>query len=75
MRVEFLPGQNVNGGQALIYARTRHADSDFGRIQRQQQVTQAVITAIRHTNVAQWWRIVNDAPQDCRWLDSHHLCR
>lgn len=64
MRVEFLPGlQHLDGAQALIYARTRHADSDFGRIQRQQQVTQAVIAAVRQTNIVQWWRIINDAPQ------------
>jgi len=64
MRVEFLAGpQHLDGERALIYARTRHADSDFGRIQRQQQVTQAVIATIRHTNIAQWWQIINDAPQ------------
>ncbi len=64
VRVEFPPGtQHMNGERALIYARTRHADSDFGRMQRQQQVTQAVIAAIRHTNIAQWWLILNDAPQ------------
>ena len=64
MRVEFSPGlQQLDGAQALIYARTRHADNDFGRIQRQQQVTQAVIAAVRQTNITQWWRIINDAPQ------------
>jgi len=64
MRVEFQPGpQHLDGTQALIYARTRHADSDFGRIQRQQQVTQAVIAAVRQINISQWWRIINDAPQ------------
>jgi hypothetical protein len=26
-------------------------------------VTQAVIAAIRQTNIVQWWRIINDAPQ------------
>ncbi|HEU5086773.1 MAG TPA: LCP family protein, partial [Roseiflexaceae bacterium] len=31
MRVEFEPGpQHMDGQRALIYARTRHADSDFG---------------------------------------------
>ena len=64
MRVEFMPGpQHLDGAHALIYARTRHADSDFGRIQRQQQVTQAVIAAVRQMNIRQWWRIINDAPQ------------
>jgi anionic cell wall polymer biosynthesis LytR-Cps2A-Psr (LCP) family protein len=31
----------MNGPTALRYARTRHADSDFGRIRRQQRVLQA----------------------------------
>lgn len=32
----------LNGEMALKYARTRHADSDFGRAQRQQQVVMAL---------------------------------
>jgi polyisoprenyl-teichoic acid--peptidoglycan teichoic acid transferase len=44
MRVEFQPGpQRMDGARALIYARTRHADSDFGRAQRQQQVLRAIL--------------------------------
>jgi anionic cell wall polymer biosynthesis LytR-Cps2A-Psr (LCP) family protein len=34
--------QHMDGATALKYARTRHADSDFGRIARQQQVILAV---------------------------------
>lgn len=38
-RVFFLPGpQIMKGSTALKYARTRHADSDFARMARQQQV-------------------------------------
>jgi hypothetical protein len=37
----------MNGEQALQYVRTRHADSDFGRGQRQQQVVQAMAAALR----------------------------
>lgn len=33
---------HFNGQEALDYARTRHADSDFGRMRRQQQVLVAV---------------------------------
>lgn len=33
---------HLNGHEALRYARTRHADSDFGRAQRQQQVLLAI---------------------------------
>jgi LCP family protein required for cell wall assembly len=44
-RVEFQPGsQRMDGERALIYARTRHADSDFGRAQRQQQVIRAILS-------------------------------
>jgi LCP family protein required for cell wall assembly len=34
--------QILDGERALIYVRTRHADSDFGRSERQQQVLQAM---------------------------------
>jgi LCP family protein required for cell wall assembly len=34
--------QHMNGQQALDYARTRHLDSDFGRMKRQQQVLMAI---------------------------------
>ena len=48
MRVEFQPGvQQMDGERALIYARTRHADSDFGRAERQQQVLRAIATKLR----------------------------
>ncbi|HEV7664007.1 MAG TPA: LCP family protein, partial [Chloroflexota bacterium] len=38
--------QHMDGDTALKYARTRHQDSDFGRISRQQQVLSAVRTAM-----------------------------
>lgn len=48
VRVEFEPGpQRMDGARALIYARTRHADSDFGRAERQQQVIRAVVAELR----------------------------
>jgi LCP family protein required for cell wall assembly len=48
MRVEFQPGpQRMDGQRALIYARTRHQDSDFGRAQRQQQVLRAIMQEFR----------------------------
>ena len=38
-RVFFLPGpQLMNGSTALKYARTRHSDSDFARMARQQEI-------------------------------------
>lgn len=39
--------QQMDGATALKYVRTRHADSDFGRAQRQQQVLQALVAALR----------------------------
>jgi polyisoprenyl-teichoic acid--peptidoglycan teichoic acid transferase len=42
-RVFFLPGpQLMNGTNALRYARTRHSDSDFARMSRQQQTLRAM---------------------------------
>ncbi len=38
--------QHMDGDMALKYARTRHQDSDFGRIARQQQVVAAVRNAL-----------------------------
>jgi len=41
--VHFLPGlQHMDGATALRYARTRHQDSDFGRMARQRQVLLAL---------------------------------
>jgi hypothetical protein len=43
--------QRMNGIEALRYARTRHADNDFGRAQRQQQVIQAVLEELKRQGV------------------------
>jgi LCP family protein required for cell wall assembly len=49
MTVHFDAGlQRMNGEKALQYVRTRHADSDFGRAERQQQVIRAIVQALRH---------------------------
>ena len=37
----------MDGAHALMYARTRHADSDFGRNLRQQQVLMAIFAQIK----------------------------
>ncbi|NJP04148.1 MAG: LCP family protein [Chloroflexaceae bacterium] len=51
MRVEFQPGlQHMDGATALIYARTRHADSDFSRSARQQQVLRAMVANMQQRN-------------------------
>jgi LCP family protein required for cell wall assembly len=53
MVVEFHPGwQHMDGLTALIYARTRHADDDYRRAERQQQVLQAI--ALRMMNPLNW---------------------
>ncbi len=38
--------QHLDGERALQYVRTRHADNDFGRNERQQQVIQAISQAL-----------------------------
>ncbi len=54
MRVEFQPGvQRMDGATALMYVRTRHADSDFGRSERQQQVLHAILAELRAKNMVQ----------------------
>ncbi|MFV9504764.1 MAG: LCP family protein [Oscillochloridaceae bacterium umkhey_bin13] len=54
MEVRFEAGpQRLNAERALIYARTRHADSDFGRNQRQQQVLMAIFERIRDRGLLQ----------------------
>lgn len=54
-RVYFMPGpQHMNGATALKYARTRHSDSDFARMTRQQQVLMSLRDrALRLNMVAQ----------------------
>ncbi len=43
--------QMMNGEAALIYARTRHTDNDFGRSERQQQVVQAIAARLLDPSV------------------------
>lgn len=48
----FLPGpQHLDGTTALMYARLRHADSDYHRARRQQQVVQAIMQRVREQNI------------------------
>jgi polyisoprenyl-teichoic acid--peptidoglycan teichoic acid transferase len=48
IKIHFDAGEQLlDGERALQYARTRHADSDFGRNQRQQQVLLAIFDRIR----------------------------
>jgi polyisoprenyl-teichoic acid--peptidoglycan teichoic acid transferase len=50
--VRFSEGlQHLDGERALIYARTRHADNDFGRNVRQQQVLMAMFEGIRSRGI------------------------
>jgi polyisoprenyl-teichoic acid--peptidoglycan teichoic acid transferase len=55
----FIPrgAQHMDGATALSYARSRHADSDFGRMQRQQQV----LLALRERALR--WPVLLRAPQ------------
>ncbi|HMO57035.1 MAG TPA: LCP family protein [Roseiflexaceae bacterium] len=52
MVVHFLAGpQEMDGARALQYARIRHPDSDFARMQRQQQVILAAGRRLREQNI------------------------
>lgn len=54
--VEFQPGwQHMDGARALAYARTRHADDDYQRAARQQQVMSAILQTV--LNPATWPRL------------------
>jgi len=49
MEAHFLPGmQHMDGATALIYSRTRHADNDFERGKRQQQVLLAIFARLQN---------------------------
>lgn len=52
--------QLMDGERALIYARTRHADSDFGRNQRQQLVLMAIFNRIRERGLLQQLTSLDD---------------
>lgn len=56
MRIEFQQGkQHMDGENALIYARTRHADDDYQRAARQQQVLEALVSKLSNPlNLPRW---------------------
>lgn len=57
----FLVGpQHMDGARALMYARVRHADSDFFRMRRQQSVLVAGLARVRSQNVVQQLQTVAD---------------
>jgi polyisoprenyl-teichoic acid--peptidoglycan teichoic acid transferase len=61
IEVRFEAGpQLLDAERALIYARTRHADSDFGRNQRQQQVLMAIFDRIRERGLLQQLTSLDD---------------
>ena len=50
--IHFDPGmQHMNGSRALIYVRERHADNDFGRSRRQQQLLTVIKEKIQKPSV------------------------
>ena len=67
-RIYFPAGlQHLDGERALQYARSRHQDSDFGRIQRQQQVMRAARLKLTQFDVLpklpQLWADFKDSVQ------------
>ena len=58
---ELTQGVNVlNGEQALIYARIRKFDSDFGRTNRQRKVMSALIDSLRGSSIKELAPIISD---------------
>jgi polyisoprenyl-teichoic acid--peptidoglycan teichoic acid transferase len=61
MVAHFLPGpQRMDGQTALIYSRLRHADSDYYRARRQQEVIQAIIQRVRDQNMLTQVQMLSD---------------
>jgi LCP family protein required for cell wall assembly len=56
--------QHLNGDRALIYVRERHADSDFGRSKRQQQVVAAIKDKVLSANAIPQIPTLMDALQE-----------
>jgi LCP family protein required for cell wall assembly len=57
IQVRFEPGlQWMNGERALIYARTRHGDDDYRRVERQQQIVSSFVS--RLINPLTWEKIL-----------------
>ncbi|HEY3229450.1 MAG TPA: LCP family protein [Roseiflexaceae bacterium] len=57
----FLPGpQHMDGATALIFSRVRHADSDFARMRRQQQVLGGILAQLRDQNVLESLERIED---------------
>ncbi|MCB9452085.1 MAG: LCP family protein [Anaerolineaceae bacterium] len=63
IQVRFESGvQHMDGERALIYARTRHADDDYRRASRQQQVLAALSLKLRDPRYwPEAWRILGEA--------------
>ena len=78
IHVHFDPGcQHMDGARALEYARTRHADSDFGRSQRQQQVIKAMRERVLQVNMLPRFgdllnqlgdTVATNIPPDQQWM-------
>lgn len=76
IEVRFDPGsQHLDGERALIYTRTRHADSDFGRNQRQQLVLMAIFERIRERGLLQQLTSLDDYTRALRGYVTTDLSR
>ncbi|MCG8348082.1 MAG: LCP family protein [Chloroflexales bacterium] len=61
IEVRFRKGvQRMDSERALMYVRTRHADSDFGRNQRQQLVLMAIFDEVRKQGLLQQLTSLDD---------------
>jgi anionic cell wall polymer biosynthesis LytR-Cps2A-Psr (LCP) family protein len=56
------PGEQVmNGYYALWYARSRHGDSDYARMERQRQLQEAILQQFTPTNVLSKFQVIAEA--------------
>ena len=74
MVAHFLPGrQTMDGFTALVYSRTRHADNDFARGRRQQQVLLAIAAKLRQRltdgDMLAQMALVNELYNDLEYTD------
>jgi len=61
MEAYFAPGlQHMDGATALIYSRIRHADSNYARNRRQQQVILAIVDKVQQGNLLSQIELISD---------------
>lgn len=50
---------HLNGATAMLYARCRYIDSDWGRVKRQQKVIQAAVNQVKNLSISEMNNMLN----------------